>query len=61
MLNKKQYSQSKVFEFKPTDNITKEEIMELVKLIRIGVSGDVLDKGSEQLKRHFIEVIKENV
>lgn len=48
------YNQSTVFEFKPSTNITKAEIMELAELIRIG--GEVLDKASPSLKKHFIEV-----
>ena len=60
ILNKKKYSQSKVFEFKPNEDITKEEIIELTNLIRIGVSGEILDRGSDNLKKHFIEVVKEN-
>lgn len=54
----KKYSQSNLFEFKPNDNISEAEILELANLIRIGVSGEILDKASEQLKKHFIEVKK---
>jgi hypothetical protein len=50
------YNQSTVFEFKPSTNITKAEIMELAELIRIGIGGEVLDKASPSLKKHFIEV-----
>ena len=52
----KTYTQSKVFEFKPNDNITEDNIIELANLIRIGVSGEILDKASDELKKHFIEV-----
>jgi hypothetical protein len=27
-------------------------------LIRVGVSGDILDKASPELKKHFVEVAK---
>lgn len=54
----KKYSQSNLFEFKPNTNISEAEILELANLIRIGVSGEILDKASEQLKKHFIEVKK---
>lgn len=57
ILNNKKYSQSKVFEFKPKEDITKEDIIELTNLIRIGISGEILDKGSVALKKHFEEVI----
>lgn len=56
MKEQKKYTQSKVFEFKPSDNITEAEIIELAELIRIGVSGEILDKASTSLKKHFIEV-----
>ncbi len=56
MAKEKKYTQSKVFEFKPNDNITEAEIIELAELIRIGVSGEILDKASNELKRHFFEV-----
>jgi hypothetical protein len=32
------------------------EIQELAELIRIGVSGEILDKASVHLKKHFVEV-----
>lgn len=54
----KKYTQSTVFEFTPNDNIKTAEIIELSKLIRVGVSGDILDKASDELKKHFIEVKK---
>lgn len=56
MAKEKKYTQSKVFEFKPTDKITEAEIFELAELIRIGVSGEILDKASPDLKKHFFEV-----
>lgn len=56
MTKDKKYNQSKVFEFKPKENITEAEIIELSELIRIGVSGEILDKASSGLKKHFFEV-----
>jgi hypothetical protein len=56
MAKEKKYTQSKVFEFKPAENITEAEIIELAELIRIGVSGEILDKASADLKKHFFEV-----
>lgn len=56
MAKDKKYNQSKIFEFKPNTNITEAEIIELSELIRIGVSGEILDKASTELKKHFFEV-----
>jgi len=56
MTKEKKYAQSKLFEFKPTENITEAEIIELSELIRIGISGDILDKASPDLKKHFFEI-----
>jgi hypothetical protein len=56
MNKEKKYSQSKIFEFKPKENITEAEIQELAELIRIGISGEILDKASTDLKKHFFEV-----
>ena len=54
MFNKS--NQSKIFEFKPDDDITVGEILELVKLIRIGVPGNIYDEASDKLKKHLIEI-----
>lgn len=54
----KKYTQSTVYEFIPNDNIQIAEIIELSKLIRVGVSGEILDRASDELKKHFIEVKK---
>lgn len=54
----KKYTQSTVYEFIPNDNLKVEEVIELTKLIRVGIPGDVLDKASDNLKKHFFEVKK---
>ena len=54
----KKYTQSTVYEFIPNDNLKVEEVIELTKLIRVGVSGEILDKASDDLKKHFSEVKK---
>ena len=54
----KKYTQSTVFEFKPNDKLTVEQVIELMTLIRVGVSGEILDKASLELKKHFVEVAK---
>lgn len=55
-MSKKKYNQTKVFEFKPSEDISIEVILELADLIRIGVSGEVLQNASAHLKKHFVEV-----
>lgn len=55
-MKKKKYTQSKIFEFKPSEDITSSVILELVGLIRIGVSGEILENASSNLKKHFVEV-----
>lgn len=56
MAKEKKYVQSSVYEFLPNENITIEEIVELASLIRIGISGEVLNKASDKLKKQFQEV-----
>lgn len=53
------YNQSNLFEFEPNDDITKEEIIELSNLIRIGVCGSTLMNASPELKKHFKEIVTE--
>lgn len=50
------HPQSKLYEFIPEKEVSNDNVVELLKLIRIGVSGDVLEKASEDLKQHFKEV-----
>lgn len=52
----KRHPQTKIYEFKPTNDIKIEEIIELCGMIRIGVSGEIVDKFSETLKKFFEEV-----
>lgn len=54
----KKYTQSNLFEFQPNTSITVEQVVELMTLIRVGVSGEILDKASPELKKHFVEVSK---
>lgn len=55
-MSKQKYNQTKVFEFRPSEDITPGVILELADLIRIGVSGEVLQNASVHLKKHFVEV-----
>jgi hypothetical protein len=50
---KPKFDQTTLFEFKPDDTISIDEIIELSQLIRIGVCGSTLSNASPQLKRHF--------
>jgi hypothetical protein len=61
MARTKKYTQSQIYEFKPKTDISSGEIQELVDLIRIGVSGDILDKASVHLKKHFVEIAVKKV
>lgn len=52
----RRHPQTKIYEFKPSEDITSKEIIELCGLIRIGVSGEIVEKFSELLKKYFVEV-----
>ena len=56
MAKKKPKSDHEVYEFLPDDTITTAEIIELTKLVRIGVGGGSLEKATPELKRHFKKV-----
>ena len=56
MTKKKPKSDHEIYEFLPDDTITTAEIIELTKLVRIGVGGNSLEKATSELKRHFKKV-----
>lgn len=56
MPKKKEPQDHNTYEFLPDESITTAEIIELSKLIRIGVGGNSLEKASKELKRHFKKV-----
>lgn len=56
MTKKKPKSDHEVYEFLPDDTITTAEIIELTKLVRIGVGGNSLERATPELKRHFKKV-----
>ena len=58
MAKEKKYPQSSVYEFSPKEDLTTQEIVELLTLIRIGISGDLIEKASPDLKKHFVEIKK---
>lgn len=56
MAAKKKISQANLYEFKPSKNISETAIMELAEIVRVGVTGRVLELLSDDLKKHFVEV-----
>lgn len=52
--NKK--NQWDLYEFTPSEEITHSEIIELAKMIRIGVGHEIFEKSSDNLKKHFNRV-----
>ena len=56
MSKKKEANDHEKYEFLPKETITNAEIIELAKLIRIGVGGDTLEKATPELKKHFKKV-----
>jgi len=45
-----------IYEFLPDETITTAEIIELSKVVRIGVGGNTLERATAELKRHFKKV-----
>ncbi len=56
MTDDNKYSPGKLYEFKPNTEITPENVVELCKIIRVGVGGHVLKEMSEELQAYFKEV-----
>ena len=51
------HSPARLYEFTPNENsITPNNVVELAKIVRVGVSGDLLKKLSPELQKHFKEV-----
>lgn len=50
------YSPGKQYEFTPNEHITSAQVIELCKIIRVGVKGHVLKEMSAELQKHFKEV-----
>jgi hypothetical protein len=53
---KQQISQANLYEFKPSDDISVEDNKELSDVVRVGVTGRVLELLSPNLRKHFMEV-----
>jgi hypothetical protein len=56
MTEDNKYSPGKLYEFKPDDKITSDNVIELCNVIRVGVGGHVLKEMSEELQAYFKEV-----
>lgn len=50
------YSSASLYEFIPDNTIDSNNIVELTKIIRVGISGDLFKKLSPELQKHFKEV-----
>ena len=50
------HSPARLYEFVPDESITTNNIVELAKIVRVGIGGPLLEKLSPELKKHFKEV-----
>jgi hypothetical protein len=60
MSNKKdddlKHSPARLYEFDPDMTIDSNNVIELAKIVRVGIPGDLLKKLSPELQKHFKEV-----
>ena len=52
------FNQTNIFEFLPNTEITPHEVVELTRIVRIGVSGEKIAEMSPGLQKYFVEVSK---
>ena len=51
------HSPARLYEFVPDElSITPNNVVELAKLVRVGIGGDLLQKLSPELQKHFKKV-----
>lgn len=51
------HSPARLYEFVPNEkSITANNIVELARVVRVGISGDLLEKLSPELQEHFKQV-----
>jgi hypothetical protein len=50
------FNQTNVFEFLPNTEITSHEVVELTRIVRIGVSGEKIAEMSPGLQKYFVQV-----
>lgn len=60
MAKNPKYSQAKLYEFTPNTSIEAKHVVELTNLIKIGISGENLEKLSKELQEHFKEIGNDN-
>jgi len=54
---KYKHSPARLYEFTPDeDSITPNNVVELANIVRVGVGGDLFQKLSPELQKHFKEV-----
>ena len=55
--DKYKHSPARLYEFVPDEgSITPNNIVELAQIVRVGIGGNLLEKLSPELKKHFKEV-----
>lgn len=50
------HSPARLYEFAPDATIDSNNVIELAKIVRVGIPGDLLGKLSPELQKHFKEV-----
>jgi hypothetical protein len=55
-MKKEKIVQHKLYEFAPSEDISQELVQELARVVRVGITGRVLDLLSEDLKKQFKEI-----
>lgn len=50
------HSPARLYEFDPDTTIDSNNVIELAKIVRVGIPGDLLGKLSPELQKHFKEV-----
>lgn len=50
------HSPARIYEFKPKGDVAANAVIELAKIIRVGIPGDLYKKLSPELQQHFKEV-----
>mgnify|MGYP006293798765 FL=1 len=55
--DKYKHSPARLYEFVPDEaSITPNNVVELAQLVRVGIGGNLLEKLSPELRKHFKEV-----
>lgn len=54
--NQHKHSPARIYEFEPKGPVDANSVIELAKVIRVGIPGDLYKKLSPELQQHFKEV-----